>query len=415
MTMRFPTYLFRRVVSSGATIAELDGLRAVAIVPVVLFHALGYFLVKGLANGSYTTEEASLENGVGWLMSRGFLGVELFFVISGFVVTLPFARAALASSAAPTLRSFFLRRLTRIEPPYLIALAIYLLASTLAAREHLDPAHYFAGAVYLKNALYHDQNWPFFVSWSLEIEIQFYLLAPLFAMVYRLRSAPLRRATLCAGIAVFGAYAANARLVGVEAAPLGGPLQHGRWLGPELAFFLTGMLAADLWLAPPRFLIAWTKSLVGRLAWDLLWISGALMVLWSYNALEHSAWGIALLLGGLLLMCLGTFWSRLVRSALSIPLVSAIGGACYTIYLFQTLFIEAFGRLLLRFTSGEFTQDLLLIALPFSAITIACCMLAFPFIERPFMFRRWPSMVRAAIKAKSLSPLAGVFAKIESR
>ncbi len=45
--MRFPTHLFRRVTSGGPVLAELDGLRAVAILPVVLFHATLSLYLKG--------------------------------------------------------------------------------------------------------------------------------------------------------------------------------------------------------------------------------------------------------------------------------------------------------------------------------------------------------------------------------
>ena len=46
----FPAHLFRRVTSGGAVLAELDGLRAVAILPVVLFHATLSIYLKGAAD-----------------------------------------------------------------------------------------------------------------------------------------------------------------------------------------------------------------------------------------------------------------------------------------------------------------------------------------------------------------------------
>ncbi|MFM1867760.1 MAG: Acyltransferase family, partial [Planctomycetota bacterium] len=76
---------------------ELDGLRAVAILPVVLFHATMSLYLKHQASGGTQVSaldgsqgDAVFRSALGWLVSHGFLGVQLFFLISGFVVTLPF-------------------------------------------------------------------------------------------------------------------------------------------------------------------------------------------------------------------------------------------------------------------------------------------------------------------------------------
>ena len=88
--MHSPSYLFQRVMSGGSVLRELDGLRAVAILAVVVFHASGYIYVKGLERGAYLAADHSthLHSPLGWTLSHGFLGVQLFFAISGFVVTL---------------------------------------------------------------------------------------------------------------------------------------------------------------------------------------------------------------------------------------------------------------------------------------------------------------------------------------
>ena len=54
----------------------------------------------------------------------GFRGVELFFVISGFILGLPFAAHYLKGAAPVSLRKYYLRRLTRLEPPYIVALLV---------------------------------------------------------------------------------------------------------------------------------------------------------------------------------------------------------------------------------------------------------------------------------------------------
>jgi peptidoglycan/LPS O-acetylase OafA/YrhL len=334
---------------------------------------------------------------VGWIVANGFLGVQLFFVISGFVVVLPFARARLLGERPPSLAKYYLKRLTRIEPPYIIALAAFFLGTLAIAPENARWQDYLAGLFYLRTALFGDTPWAFFISWSLEIEVQFYLLAPLVAAVFWIRNAAMRRALLVLLIAACAAIAAKVRLSGTAESPLAGPLQHGSWLGSEIAFFLVGVLVADLWTL--RELRTGARLESG--AWDLLWFAGLGAVLGSYRALEETPVGIALLVGGLFAMTLGALRSRLVRRALAVPIVSIVGGACYTIYLFHFLCVSSVGRFIAPFTTTHFEWNVLVIALPFAiAVTLACLCL-FPIVERPFMFGDWPQRLARALRRKA--------------
>jgi len=204
MSMRFPQHLFRRVVSSGRFLPELDGLRFLAIVPVVLFHATMSLYLKHAESGGTQVSaidgsqgDAVFRSLVGWIVAHGFLGVQLFFLISGFVVTLPFARHYLLGARAPRLQAFYLKRLTRIEPPYIIALCLFGLGVLAVAPENFRIADFASGLVYLRTALFGNEPWAFFISWSLEIEVQFYLLAPAIAAVFWIRADLLRRAGSC--------------------------------------------------------------------------------------------------------------------------------------------------------------------------------------------------------------------------
>lgn len=378
---------FRRVTTSNTLIEELDGLRGVAVLAVVLFHAAGYVLVKNLANGCYADEAGMLDHGIGWILSHGFLGVQLFFAISGLVVTLPFARACRLRSPEPTLRSFYLRRLTRIEPPYFIALILYFTASQFFTSSGAVLSEYLVGMAYAHNLVYGDSAWAFHIAWSLEIEVQFYLLAPLLARIFRLESALARRVILCLGIAISGWYAAEYRLAASQPPPLSGPLQHGWWLGTELVFFLVGMLAAEAIASKrPR------PDSPGRpFAWDILWIIGATMVVQSYRVLTDTGAGMGLLVCGLYLLVLGTFQGSLVRTVLRSSWLSIPGGACYTVYLLHTLLISILGRQVLRFSGDSYLGDMVLVAVPLGITSIALSLLAFPILERPFMIHAWPS------------------------
>jgi peptidoglycan/LPS O-acetylase OafA/YrhL len=403
------TSLFRRVVTASTFVPELDGLRAVAILAVVAFHTSGYFLVKNLERGEYAARETLPEQAIYWILTHGFLGVQLFFAISGLVISLPFARKARAPGGTIRLRDYILRRVTRIEPPYLIALFIYFVLAWRFSPATFTPTEYLAGIVYARNALFHGQPWLFYVSWSLEIEIQFYLLAPLFALVFRVPSAHLRRALLIAAIAASGYYAAHFRMQSSEPLPRGGPLAHGWWLGTELTFFLVGMLVAELSLHDGGSRSAHLHERRKTLAWDVGWLVGVAAALCSYQVLSYSAMGMALLLAGLLLVMLGASRSGLVRSALAHPAIYTLGGACYTIYLFHPLLIPVVGRILLPATGSSYLLDMLVIALPASIGISLCCLLLFPIVERPFMHRGWPSLVGGAFRRRDIRAVSPLF------
>jgi peptidoglycan/LPS O-acetylase OafA/YrhL len=165
--------------------SDIDGLRAVAIVSVVLFHAFPTFL------------------------PGGFTGVDVFFVISGFLIT----RIILTDLDAGrfTFGDFWIRRARRILP----ALLFLLLAVTPAAfyvllpddlneyGELLSHSVIFAANIFLSNEPgYFDpssQHSPLLHLWSLAVEEQYYLIWPLLLVASARLISPRR---LAAGLAV---------------------------------------------------------------------------------------------------------------------------------------------------------------------------------------------------------------------
>ncbi|AZO24634.1 acyltransferase [Mesorhizobium sp. M1E.F.Ca.ET.045.02.1.1] len=146
---------------------QLDMLRAVAVTLVLYAHFLA-------------------PNGSSFL---GHLGVRLFFVLSGFLITrlLLDARDTYAFEAGPALRSFYARRAIRIFPPYFAVLGLVWLTDLEQSRSSLA-----WHALYLSNFWYAQRNdwtpWLLCHFWSLSIEEQFYLAWPLIVLV-----APRRR------------------------------------------------------------------------------------------------------------------------------------------------------------------------------------------------------------------------------
>jgi len=177
----------RRVTSGEAYLPEIDGLRFLAISMVVLFHINGYFSAKTAIK---FTDGAAQHPIIDLLLRNGNRGVELFFVLSGFILCLPFARQYLQQGLQVSLKTYYLRRITRLEPPFIIAitaiLIMHLLLHTLPAAALVRS--WLASLIYSHNIIYHHRSFLTAVLWSLEIEIQFYLIAPLLFSVFRLRA-----------------------------------------------------------------------------------------------------------------------------------------------------------------------------------------------------------------------------------
>lgn len=117
---RWPDWLrhLRRRTTSGRFIAEVDGLRFIAIALVVFFHVHDYLFTKFRLPAGNVGSEDLLDR----IAATGHYGVHLFFIISGFVLALPFAAHQLSDRPAVKLRAYFVRRLTRLEPPYILAM-----------------------------------------------------------------------------------------------------------------------------------------------------------------------------------------------------------------------------------------------------------------------------------------------------
>src|SRR5205807_233343 len=116
------------------------------------------------------------------VMRYGWAGVQLFFAISGFILALPFAAHRLLGEKPVDLGKYFRRRLTRLEPPYILSL-LGTFAFGLLISHQLSWAangkHLLASLVYMHNLAFGHESYISTVAWTLEIEVQFYCLVPL--------------------------------------------------------------------------------------------------------------------------------------------------------------------------------------------------------------------------------------------
>lgn len=167
--------------SKKNTIAVLDSVRALACLSVILFH------IDSVPHDFHVWNlQASVPALAAAFLFFGRYGVTLFFVLSGFLLFLPFANALLFEQTWPSLRRFYLRRVFRILPAYYLSLILVVL---LFQQEYLQPQHrgelalFFTFLMDSSKATFKQLNAPF---WTLAIEWQYYMILPLFVLGMRL-------------------------------------------------------------------------------------------------------------------------------------------------------------------------------------------------------------------------------------
>lgn len=183
---------------------EIDGLRAFAVLPVVLFH-FGYRWIPG-----------------------GFLGVDVFFVISGYLITQILARELAAGEFS--FREFWIRRVLRIFPALLAMIAVTLAVAWWCTPRTDHPAtgkQAVAALLSVANMWFwkHASNYwgqaaeesPLLHTWSLSVEEQFYLVLPgLLFVIARFGFGMVRLAVAALAITSFGLFLFFANRFGIE-------------------------------------------------------------------------------------------------------------------------------------------------------------------------------------------------------
>jgi peptidoglycan/LPS O-acetylase OafA/YrhL len=175
-------------VQAKREIRSLTGLRGIAAVYVVIFH---YFLGVGMSNPLKT------------LLAHGYLGVDLFFVLSGFVMALNYGHLFETGFSFLAYRTFLGRRIARIYPLYV---AGTLVGFVLTQAALIEPLRSGSTSGNLVANLLMVQSWGVGQSydppaWSISTEWAAYLLFPLLVVPAVLRGSLAALTMLCAGAA----------------------------------------------------------------------------------------------------------------------------------------------------------------------------------------------------------------------
>ncbi len=346
----------------------LDGVRGVAVVAVLVGH-LGEFVVP--------SHEA-------WLLRGGFLGVDLFFVLSGFLITCLLLQER-ERRGSVRLGRFYGRRLVRLVPAltlFLVAHWVYVVVEggDLAAERRtallalLFLANWQVSFGYLPFAASPDRRMPLDLLhlWTLSVEGQFYLLwPPVLAVLQRLLGTVGRR------LAALGALVALVAVVrAVELDAWGDPALVYQRTDARLDGLLVGAAAA----------VAWRAGWLARRGVAAAGVVGALVLGGCFAlAATGSRW---LFQGGFTVVALAA--AALVVAALqpgsalerilSVRPLRVVGRASYSAYLWHLpIFI---------WTVRRWPEDPWARVAPALALTALAATASFVLVERPVMRRR---------------------------
>lgn len=332
---------------------EIDGLRAVAIIPVVLYHA-GASLLPG-----------------------GFVGVDVFFVISGFLITSILIKDFRGNRFS--ILHFYERRARRILPVFFLVVACTLLLGWLTlpppSLEELSTsaaaATLFVSNIYFWDAVNYFSSraefWPLIHTWSLAVEEQFYVIFPLFLMLVLPRAGQDRTRIILLGAVVLSLA------LGIVGS-MRSPVASFYWLPTR--FWEIGLGA---WLA-----MGGMPRPTGRRRREALAAVGTIMILTAILAYRPwipfpGWWALLPVVGtGLVIACGGD--TRVAKMLSWRPMVF-VGLISYSLYLWHwPVLVYA------RYAFGTVKLPLP-VALVCLALTIALAVMSWRYVEAPFRDR----------------------------
>jgi peptidoglycan/LPS O-acetylase OafA/YrhL len=321
---------------SDAHAAPLDGLRGIAIALVLWFHIWQITWLRADVTLFGTTFNFN------WICETGFVGVDLFFFVSGFCLFYPYARARFDGAPPQGIGTFAYRRFIKIVPSYLLAIAAFVALGWATFASPADEVTQIVRHLLFVHTFWNDSYGSINgVLWSLAVEVQFYLIFPALAW------AALRRP-----FSTFLAIAVVANAYRIAVSPQYDAVHLMDQLPGALDLFGGGMLAAYAYRAiavrAPR-VAAW------RAAWTALALAGfagfyaVLQDAFAARLVPGSGWpvtwhahGNAELVLAFLALTLGSLfafplWQRLLAN----PALTFLSAISYNLYLWHAAVAHA--------------------------------------------------------------------------
>lgn len=393
----------------GSRFSALDGYRALAALGVVVYHLTGSLGWHRLDDDAGVVE-ALLNN-------LGNFGVAIFFLLSGFLLYRPYARAALSDRPGPATFRFFRHRVLRIYPAYWVALTA---AIVLVGLPNPSPRKYTSLYLLVQNYVPGYALLGLGVAWTLVIEMSFYLALPFIAKFIRLLGHPAASAggRLQAQLLGLGLMVAGSLVYRWTLAVPDRPFDTTQlWLPNFLDWFALGMLLAVCvaWSELGGRLPRWYQALADNW-WAPLLLSAQCYVSLSLLRLHvgsgapgggpDSAGEMAVRfffngVGAFLFLLPGVLGRRrddLLHRGLDGRSLAVLGTVSYGIYLWHTIWIRVVSewiwgtKLPPRGASPE-TQVLLVAGA--LVLTLASALASFMLVEHPIMRFKDPKRRRS--------------------
>ncbi len=355
----------------------LDAYRGIAALSLVVFHTYQYSR-EGTGADKYVYE------GTVWDTLFKALDVTVwFFVLSGFLIFLPFARAAIKHGNPPAVLDFLIRRAIRIVPVYYAAIIlVWTWRYSGSAGQWTDLLqHLTFTQVFSREHIF----WTIGPSWALALIVQFYVFvafaAPLAYWVCSQVAAPERRAVLLAGVvAALGVLSVAYKWWAFYIADIP-KTDWPVYFGPlaNLDAFAIGMLLAVI--------VAARQPNMNQLAPSTLMLTAAAIIVATIVGTEselvdlyfHTLLGLAfaLLLAATVLAPRTSPWLHVLR----LPLLHYLGLIWYGIFLWHEPILLELGKrgLLIDPAPKAFLQNVVILVL----LSVAAGTLSYSLIERP--------------------------------
>jgi exopolysaccharide production protein ExoZ len=360
--------------SSSARVPAMEGIRGAAVTLVFFVHYFQLF-AKPMA-------DCATRRILSWAGAAGFSGVDLFFLLSGYLIY------SVVRAEKRSLTHFFVRRGKRIYPTFLIVLFLYLVVLLLTEQEKL-PHETGAAVIYLlQNVLLLPGLFSIppliTVAWSLSYEIFYYAALPAVYRLFRMKrwSNPLARSGFFFGLAAIYFWCC-VRWPDVAIPRLSlQPFQHIR-----LTMFVSGILCYEALASP-----AVKKWIGGR--FEVVATAAGLGAVVAIPAMEERvpAYIQAAMLffayGLLMICCLGRPQGRLARTFSWTPL-RWLGNMSYSYYLIHAFVLHGCVAVLARLIRPWRTESVIWAALPFCFLaTWAGASILFALVEKPLSFSK---------------------------
>jgi peptidoglycan/LPS O-acetylase OafA/YrhL len=390
---------------------SIDALRGIAAIGVVLYHAVDQSS-KVLPTNLFRYPIKLIQ----FISSFGYIGVFLFFVISGFCIHLQWARSRSNNQeTAITFGTFWKRRIRRLYPPYLIALFLFL--SLTAATVGLSVTRFLVYDVVMHLLMLHnlDPKTCYSINsvfWTLAIEEQLYLAYFLLLFLRTRWGWPL---TLTICLLTRALWMIFSHLVWVKTG-IGVPVPEAaacHWFTWAL-----GAIGVEAWFGLVK-LPSWLRDL--KLA-TLLIIAASAISYFQPSIpkdtflhdgswfLMHPLWGLGFFILVNRTVIAEESWLRELKLPSMISIFATLGVFSYSIYLTHELTIIQSWRW--TNPSAWQLQNVVLVVIP---ATLVFAWLFFWFCERPFMVRKSAERVKPTDEHLSLGDLSEAIPLLDTR